>query len=102
MEGMLAYLEPKRREETGTLSLTGGSREFLQARGSLNLPITETLALRVSGMARHREGYIDALQYDDFKLGGEKVWGARAALGDRAWVEALRVWLPVCMQAAAA
>ncbi|PZQ24633.1 MAG: hypothetical protein DI569_00170 [Sphingopyxis macrogoltabida] len=71
---------PSFSETSGTLSLTGGSREFLQARGSLNLPITETLALRVSGMARHREGYVDALQYDDFKLGGEKVWGARAAL----------------------
>ena len=34
MEGMLAYLEPKRREETGTLSLTGRLKELLERKAT--------------------------------------------------------------------
>ncbi|MDK2760779.1 MAG: TonB-dependent receptor [Sphingopyxis sp.] len=71
---------PDPRETSGSLSITGGSREFAQVRGSINLPLADNLAIRVSAMARQRDGYVDALQYDDFKLGGEKMWAARAAL----------------------
>lgn len=71
---------PDPRETSGSFSIAGGSREFAQIRGSLNLPLAENLALRVSAMARHRGGYVDALQYDDLKLGGEKLWAVRAAL----------------------
>lgn len=65
---------------SGSVSLAGGSRDFLMARGVLNIPISDKLALRVSGVARQRDGYVNALQYDDFRLGGEKLWAARAAL----------------------
>lgn len=65
---------------SGSVVVAGGSRDFLMVRGSLNVPITDNLALRVSGVARQRDGYVDALQYDDFRLGGEKIWAARAAL----------------------
>lgn len=65
---------------SGSVSVAGGSREFAQVRGSVNLPINDKLAVRIAAMARHRDGYVDALEYDDFKLGGEKLWGARVAL----------------------
>ncbi|MBA4761826.1 TonB-dependent receptor [Sphingomonas sp.] len=65
---------------SGTISLAGGSREFAQVRASVNLPISDNLAIRVAAMARHRDGYVDALEYNDFRLGGEKLWGVRAAL----------------------
>jgi len=34
----------------------------------------------MSGFFRRRNGYVDALQYDDFKLENENIWGARGAL----------------------
>lgn len=71
---------PDPRELSGNFSIAGGSRDFVQVRGSLNVPLTDNLALRVSGMGRYRDGFVDALQYNDLKLGGERLWAARAAL----------------------
>ncbi len=71
---------PDMDELTGTVSLTGGSRDFYQARATLNIPVSDQLAVRLAGVARQRDGYVDALQYQDFKLGGEKLWAVRAAL----------------------
>ena len=50
------------------------------AKGAVNLPLSDTAAVRASGFYRERDGYVDAVQYDDFELGGEEVWGARLAL----------------------
>lgn len=63
-----------------TASAAAGSRQFVSLQAAGNLPLGENLALRVSGMFRHRQGYVKALQYDDFYAGGEEVWGIRAAL----------------------
>jgi len=71
---------PKLSETSGSLALTGGERDFRQARAVANLPLGERVALRLSGVYRHRDGYVDALQYDDLKLGGEELWAVRAAL----------------------
>ncbi|MDH7972113.1 TonB-dependent receptor [Sphingomonas sp. AR_OL41] len=65
---------------SGNVDLSGGSRAFYSVQASLNVPIASNLALRVSGMYRHRDGYVDALQYRDYKLGGERMWAGRAAL----------------------
>lgn len=64
----------------GMAVVTGGEREFYQARGSVNFGLGERAALSLSGVHRHRDGYVDALQYEDLQLGGEKLWGVRGAL----------------------
>ena len=71
---------PQVGETSGTVSVTGGERAFYQTRAAANLPLGERAALRISGVYRHRDGYVDALQYNDLKLGGEDLWGLRAAL----------------------
>lgn len=72
--------KPDLNESEGRLSLSFGERDLIFARGAVNVPLSSTAAVRVSGFYREREGYIDAVQYDDFKLGGEETWGARLAL----------------------
>ncbi len=62
------------------LQLAGGERGFFQGKGDLNIPLNDHSALLISGMHRRRDGYVDALQYDDFQLGEENVWGVRAVL----------------------
>ncbi|WP_332768889.1 TonB-dependent receptor [Phenylobacterium sp.] len=65
---------------SGRLSLAVGERAFAKAQASVNLPLADRAALRLSAFHRRRDGYVDALQYRDLKLGGEEVWGLRAAL----------------------
>ena len=65
---------------SGNLSLSLGERDLVFAKGAVNLPLSDTAAVRASGFYRERDGYVDAVQYDDFELGGEEVWGARLAL----------------------
>lgn len=60
--------------------LAGGERGFFQAKGDLNIPLSQESALLISGMHRRRDGYVEALQYDDLRLGDENVWGVRAVL----------------------
>ena len=48
-------------------------------RGSTNIPLSETAAARVSVMRRERDGFIDALNYDDLQLGESEDTGIRAA-----------------------
>lgn len=57
-----------------------GENDLRYLKGSANIPLSDTVAARVSGFYREREGHVDALQYDDLKLGGEDVWGIRGAL----------------------
>ncbi len=71
---------PDTRATSGNFTASYGSRNFTALQGTVNLPLSDTLALRVSGLYRYRGGYVDALQYDNYKLGGEKVWGFRGAL----------------------
>ncbi|MDO8863945.1 TonB-dependent receptor [Haliea sp. E1-2-M8] len=72
--------KPDPRESSGRLSLMVGERDLVFAKGAINVPLSSTAAVRASGFYREREGYVDAVQYDDLKLGGEETWGARLAL----------------------
>lgn len=64
----------------GKASFAAGSRGFLHGTLSLNVPLGDVAAFRISGFGRQRDGFVDALQYDDFQLGEENVWGVRGAL----------------------
>ena len=65
---------------SGDLSLAFGERGYSFIKGSANIPLSDIAAARISGFVRERDGYVDAVQYDDLELGGEDVWGLRAAL----------------------
>jgi iron complex outermembrane receptor protein len=60
--------------------MSAGSRGYLHGTLSLNVPLGESAAFRFSGFGRQRDGFVDALQYDNFQLGEENVWGVRGAL----------------------
>jgi outer membrane receptor protein involved in Fe transport len=47
------------RVEAGVSNVVNGAEEGYTARGAVNLPITDTLAIRVSGFVRRDPGYID-------------------------------------------
>ena len=72
--------KPDMSDVHGTFSASVGERDYVFLKGSINVPFSDSAAGRFSGFYREREGYVDAVQYDDFKLGGEDVWGLRAAL----------------------
>jgi iron complex outermembrane receptor protein len=64
----------------GDIMLTLGERNYRYLKGSVHIPLSDSVAARFSGFTRERDGYVDAVQYDDFQLGGEDVWGVRGAL----------------------
>jgi iron complex outermembrane receptor protein len=44
----------------GYAKVTGGSHDLVELEGAINVPlVAETLALRISGQSREREGYVD-------------------------------------------
>ncbi len=55
--------QPSTQETTGRVQITAGSYDRMEIRGSLNLPLTEQLALSVSGLAKKRTGYQDILDF---------------------------------------
>ena len=55
-------IEPKG-DDSGSVELTGGSRNLLGIRASLDVGLTDTLALRVSGMVKSQTGYVKVLDY---------------------------------------
>ena len=63
----------------GYFSAAAGEEGYLLLRGSTNIPLSETSAARVSVMRRERDGFIDALNYDNLQLGESEVTGIRAA-----------------------
>jgi len=64
----------------GDLMVALGERNYSTIKGSMHIPLSDSVAARVGGFVRKRDGYVNAVQYDDFKLGGEDVWGVRGAL----------------------
>lgn len=64
-------------EFSGKLDVTVGTDNLIETKGSLNIPLSETLATRISAVYRRQDGYVDALQYDDLQLGREETWGGR-------------------------
>jgi iron complex outermembrane receptor protein len=67
-------------EFSGNLSAGIGDRNYRYFKGSINVPISDDYAARLSMFARQRDGYVDAVQYDNLKLGDEDVWGLRGSL----------------------
>ena len=63
----------------GYFSAGFGEEGYLLVRGSLNIPLSETSAARVSVMRRERDGFIPALNYDNLELGASEVTGFRGA-----------------------
>lgn len=53
-----------RGDGSGSIELTGGSNDRYEVKASLDLPVVgETLALRLSGAARKRDGYVDLYNF---------------------------------------
>ncbi len=63
----------------GSVELTGGNYNLFQFRGSVNLPISETTAARLSGVYRNRGGYGERLM-DDVELGDDNTLFLRGKL----------------------
>lgn len=55
--------QPSTKEIRGRVELTAGSYSRLDFRGSLNLPLSDSLALTVSGVAKKRTGYQKILDF---------------------------------------
>lgn len=60
--------------------VTFGEDNWYGARGTINFPITDTVSGRVSGMFRKRDGYVEAVNYDDVALGDDDVWAVRGQI----------------------
>jgi iron complex outermembrane receptor protein len=52
-----------RGDDSGSLSVSYGSLNELSVRGMADLALSDTVALRVSGMTRGRDGYVGMLDY---------------------------------------
>ncbi|MCP5181585.1 MAG: TonB-dependent receptor [Pseudomonadales bacterium] len=63
----------------GSVSVAGGDDGYLELRGTINVPMGDRAAGRLSAFKRERDGYVKALQYDNLKLGDDNIWGARAS-----------------------
>ena len=60
--------------------MTVGEDDWYGGRVSVNIPISDTFNARLAGFARVRDGFVDAVQYDDLQLGNDDVWGIRGQL----------------------
>lgn len=61
-------------------SFSVGDDAFRDFSGSVNIPLGDRSALRIASVARRRDGYVDAVQYDDLSLGEDDSWALRAQL----------------------
>ena len=72
---------PSNEAVDGNVKVAIGEDGYSSFRGVINLPLgSGESAARVSAFAHQQNGYVEALQYDDFDLGEEDVKGFRAAL----------------------
>ena len=61
----------------GSAQVAFGQDGYLETRATVNLPMGEQTAGRLSAFKRERDGYVDALQYNSLELGSDDIWGAR-------------------------
>jgi iron complex outermembrane receptor protein len=61
--------------------VTGGSFDLIRARGSVDLPITSSLAASVSFSAKSRDGYVKRMDYPDSRAQNTVPYTAYAAAG---------------------
>jgi iron complex outermembrane receptor protein len=57
------YSQRPRGNNTGSVSATYGSRDRIDVRGSMDLGLAETLALRLSAVSKMQDGYIDRMDF---------------------------------------
>ena len=59
----------------GSIDLEIGDYGHQRIKGMLNVPITDTFAIRVAGLQLERDGYIDNLAYGQVGTGGQTIRG---------------------------
>ncbi len=57
------YSKQPRGDGSGFVSATYGSRNRIDLRGAYDLGISDTLALRISGVSKTQDGYVDRIDY---------------------------------------
>ncbi len=62
---------------SGHVQLSVGDEGYRELGGTLNFPMGDRAAGRISAFVRERDGYVEALQHDDLDLGSDDIWGAR-------------------------
>ena len=67
-------------EMDGGIRVSVGDEGYFEFNGTVNVPISDGVSARFSAFSRERDGYVDAIQYDDLQLGSDDIWGFRAAL----------------------
>lgn len=80
--------KPSFNDASGYVDVTVGSYERLEMRAGINLPVTENLAVSLSGVSKRREGYMDALDFscEMYRRGTPNLAGTFPfASGDTAW-----------------
>jgi len=65
----------------GSVGAELGEDGYQVLKATVNVPLGGSFGARVSAFARQQDGYVEALQYDNFDLGEDDVWGIRARLG---------------------
>lgn len=71
--------QPQLGELSGTVGVSGGSRDRIDADGSINLPLGDTAALRIGAFERYQDGFATR-SFDGAKFGKTKRYGGRAQL----------------------
>lgn len=57
------YSKKPQGDDSGSVRVTYGSRDLLDVRAMGDFPLNEDLSLRVSGVSRKQDGYVDRLDY---------------------------------------
>ena len=64
-------------ELEGSVRVSMGDEGFWEVNSTVNVPFSDRAAGRFSFFKRERDGYVDALQYDNLELGNDDNWGVR-------------------------
>ena len=64
----------------GSIDVAAGEDGFFETRATLNFPVGDRVAGRLSAFARERDGYVEAVQHPGLKLGSDDIQGARLRL----------------------
>ncbi len=82
--------KPDARGTSGSLDVTAGNYDLFRLKGHLNLPLAETLAVRVAGYVEKRDGFIDFAPGSQVPPGADKYDNA-----DRYSGRVSALWTPV-------
>ncbi|MEZ5553299.1 MAG: TonB-dependent receptor [Pseudomonadales bacterium] len=64
----------------GSVRVSGGEEDYFEVQGTVNVPLTDRIAARISAFQRQRDGYVKAVQHHNLKLGSDDIWGVRGNL----------------------